>query len=227
MTFGDLVFRLRRRSQDLRMSNGNLITNLISDNGLRWSASDIISFCNDALNEASNLLWVYPTSPIARRMLQNLLVERDVELTFTQGKCELDYRYIGVIGLYDKTDKLEYESVVPERLETFKDSELYNVKSSRWFTVTKSFTSLKLVVTVNSVPASDKLYGTLATKSPVFGANSQDFAKELPLQGVDDLLETLAELKLRSVEGHFDRVGQLLQILQLYLGAGVSNAEQR
>ncbi len=225
MTFGELVYRLRRRSQDLRLSNGELISNLVTDNGLRWSAADIISFCNDALNETANILWAYPDSPISQRLIQNILIQNDVELTFAQNRCELSYQYIGVVGLYDKTNKMEYEFVSPERLQAYADSQLYNVKESRWYTVTKSYTSLKLVITSSYVPTSGKLYATLMSKSPVFGASTEDFAKELPIQGVDDLIETFAELKLRSVEGHFERVQQLIDLLKIYLG--FTNAKQR
>lgn len=216
MTFGNLVYELRRRSQDLRQINGELITNLRTENGIRWSAQDIADFCNKAIEEALNLVTIYPNSAFAARLAQNILVENEVPVTFTNNKAELDYSVIAVMGVYDANDKKEYQYVTPERFNAFTDSGLYNIKNSRWFTVTKSYSNLKLIVTVNTVSTSSLLL-TLLKRPPVFTLTEVDFSKELPIQNADELIITLAELKLRSVEGFFERVKQLLDVLRIYL----------
>lgn len=214
MTFGDFILRVRRRSQDLRTSDGALITNPI-ENGIRWGAMDIADACNNALDEASRLLSVYDKSPVMRQLTENNLIVFD-NLTFTDKVTTLDKEILAVIGLEKVGSNQEYVYIEPTRLQTYTASELSNVAESYWFTVIRNISTLTKECRITSTET--ELRATLLLDTPEFNTTTTDLAKELPYQGVDDFLECIAEKKLRTWEGYHERVNALMQEIQVYLG---------
>jgi len=216
MTFGDFILRVRRRSQDLRTSNGQLIT-APTGNGIRWGAADIADACNSALDEASRLLSVYDKSPIMRQLTENNLIVFD-NLTFSSKICTLDDEILAVIGLEKVGSNQEYIYVEPTRLQSYSSSELSNVAESYWFTVIRNLGTLKKECRITSTETS--LRATMLLDTPEFNTTTTDLAKELPYQGIDDFLECIAEKKLRTWEGYHERVNALMAEIQVYLGVG-------
>lgn len=218
MTFSEFMLKVRRRSQDLRTTTGTLITSA-KTNGIRWSASDIADVCNGALDEASRLLSIYDTSPIARQLTENNLIAYQ-DLTFTSSKCNLDNAVLAVIGLEKTGTDQSYDYINPAEYQSRKNSIMSNVVNSFWYTVVRNVTTFAKECWITSTETT--LKATLLLDAPEFTTSDTDLVKELPFQGIDDFLECLAEKKLRSQEGHFERVGQLLTEIQIYLGAKVN-----
>lgn len=214
MTFSDFILRVRRRSQDLRTINGVIIDNPLH-NGIRWGASDIADACNNALDEASRLLSVYDTSPIARQLTENNLIVYE-DLTFSSNKSSLDDTVLAVLGLEKTGTDSYYQYIKPTEYQSYKNTISQNVANAFWFTVARNVSTFKKECWITSSDTS--LRATLLLDTPEFDLTTADLAKEMPFQGIDDFLECLAEKKLRTWEGYFERVEQLLTEVQLYLG---------
>jgi len=216
MTFGQMLYRLRRRSQDLRLISGGLITDLTTQDGIRWSAQDIADACNDALQDASRLLAVYDKSPVALRIVNNNLLVYD-DLSFSSGKAVLANNVLAVLGLEESGKENEYFYIEPERFESYKNSSLTNtVKASAWFTMVYNKSTFQKECWITSSASS--LKATLLLNTPVYTLTEADLLKSIPFEGINDFLMCLAEYKLRVEEGNFERVAQLIDMIYLYLG---------
>lgn len=214
MTVSQFILRVRRRSQDLRTLAGSLITSA-TENGIRWGAADILDACNQALDECSRLISVYDNSPLMRQLTENNLIAFD-NLNFTSKTSTLGDGILAVIGLEKVGSDQEYKYIEPMRLQSFTSSELANVVNSFWFTVIRNASTLAKECRITS--SESTLRATLLLDTPEYALTELDLAKELPFQGIDDFLECLAEKKLRTWEGHHERVNTLLKEVQIYLG---------
>lgn len=217
MTFGQLMLNVRRRSQDLRTINGQLITDNNTD-GIRWGVADIVNACNGAFDEVARLLTIYDASPIARQLLTNNLIAYK-DLTFSSSKASIDNSVLAIISLDKVGTDQTYFGVTPSEFNLKKNSISSNNTESFWFTLVRNADTFAKECLITSAETS--LRAILLLDTPELTSSELDLAKEIPFQGIDDFIECIAEKKLRTQEGNFERVAQLLTEIQIYLGVKV------
>lgn len=188
--------------QDLRTSSGAIIT-LANQNGLRWSANDLVDKANNAIDETARLLAIFPSSPVARQLLENsLIVKRS--LTFTSGISVITTNDVyAIIGLEktDGTQEYRYES--PARFRRIRGSVDDAVKDGHFFTVIRNTTTVaNKEVWISPALASGSLEATILLKpAPLSSAN---FSHQIYFFGIDDFLLNVALKNCRLEENYLE-----------------------
>lgn len=220
MTLEKFIIQLRRRSQDLRQVNNQLITSALSD-GIVWSANDLLDVANLTMQEVSRLLVIYEASPIAKQLTENNLVIHD-EVTFAKNVSIADIAnsVIGVIGLSEVGERVpEYLWVSPARFEAYKNSEDFAIKGKRYYTVLRDADSMEKAIHIMPTPTADAgitLRATLLYQPEAYELT--DFDLDLYFSGIDDFLLDVGERNLRLQLKDTEGAALLQQMIELKLG---------
>ena len=230
MTFGNYILRLRQRLQDLRTSSGTVIS-LISDNGIRWSANNLIEISNTAITEAVRLINQYSTSNLMKSLGQGFF-EAFTDVTMSAGSGLISNYMLDVIAVNDiegsgitdprpftplSPDK--YDETLNENSKPFSDMYIYTVRFSL------SLGQRRLYASRAGVPvATGSLRVTGIYNKSDYGTS--DSAVELFLRGLDDFILDIAERECRDREHNWDRSQILDARIALKLGIQMNRSQQ-
>jgi len=205
MTFGNFIFQLRTRLQDLRDSTGTAVID-INSNGIRWSASELMEIANMASTQIVRLSRIYPKSPAFMYLSDNAFVTNE-SITMTSGVGSLPTNSLDIIGLASSvTQTLAqaiYVRIPPRKYQDYLnevDSERYD---EHYFTVMMDITEgvRKIYTLPNTI--TETMNATVLYAKTNYDAT--DVNTEMFIQGMDDLLLDIAERECRDREHNWER----------------------
>lgn len=222
MTVGSLILQLRRRSQDLRqLSNNQIITSALQ-NGIVWSANDMIDIVNQIMQEVSRLLVMYEASPIAKQLTENNLVIYDsVSFDYASGgAADLDNQVLGILGVLDKNTRIpEYLWIPPQRFYAYKNSEEADLNGKKFFTIVRDANTLEKTLRIIPAPVVNE---TIAVEIVILYMPSPfiltDIDSHIYFWGIDDFLVDVGELVMRLQIRDFDMIQVLQERIKIKLG---------
>lgn len=221
MTFGNLILALRRMLQDMRKPNGTIIITA-DESGLRWSSSDLIDKCNNALQETSRLIETYSKSPIALQLAEfGLMAEGNFSLDDDEYYYDFDITTDKVLAIQGLVDVIgnEYEYISPERYRAFQLTGNEQIGDSHYFTVMRAAPDYNQKrIYVLPIPSADAtVFSYVATVKPT-PYTADYFDTEIYIQGIDDFILEVALKNCRLEERNMEDYNMLLTSIMLKLG---------
>ena len=221
MTFGNFILRLRQRLQDLRTSSGTVIST-ITDNGIRWSANNLIEIANGAITESVRLINQYSDSTIMRSLGQGFFEAFNTGVVFANGMATVPNGMLVVTAVQDRDIVASgyrdfvymppdiYDEVVADRSKPRSDMWVYTVRYS-------------MVLAARKIQAQkgDILADGNLTVVGIYNKSdysSGDSSITIFLEGIDDFLLDVAERECRDREHNWDRSQILDARIALKLG---------
>lgn len=223
MTFGNYILRLRQRLQDLRTSSGTVIST-ISDNGIRWSANNLIEIANTAITEAVRLINQYSDSNLMKSLGEGFF-EASTQITMSNGSGLVPSTVLNItsVTMYagqnpEGLDARPFIYMPPNKYdEVIGDNSL--PRSNMWvYTVRYSLTLAQR--RLYAVMGTDAYTGTLVVTG-IYNKSDYgtgDTATNIFLLGLDDFLLDVAERECRDREHNWERSQILDARIALKLG---------
>lgn len=228
MTFGNYILRLRQRLQDLRTSSGTIITT-ISDNGIRWSANNLIEISNTAITEAVRLINQYSDSNLMKSLGKGFF-EAFTDVVMSQGSGLLPSTILDVVAVNETEadgnvnprpfvyiEPNRYDEILGEGSRPYSDMYIYTVRFSLTLALRKLYATRGNTLVNNQSLRITGIYN----KSDYGTGNNND---EIFLRGLDDFLLDIAERECRDREHNWDR-SQILDA-RIALKLGMSRSQQ-
>lgn len=238
MTFPEFVLNLRRRLQDRHASTGALIT-LASEDGVRWTSSELVDICNTSLEELSRLITTYQKIPIFQNLLTLTVVYGSTTLVSGKLIFPNENKVLKILslsgyqgGIYGEVNPGTFTSYQVGDKEPRKDERFY----SRFYNTTDG-KYVKVLPADNQTVIYSYIYIVSDLVTSIDGINlivtikhdydSSDITAEtvIDITGMDDLLLDLAEREARDREHNWDRAKILDQRIIFKLGVGGSSKD--
>src|SRR5690606_1908021 len=113
MTLLQLVLDLRQRLQDMRKENGTVITT-ISEDGIRWTSSNLLGIINDAFTEATRLIATYAKNPIMSQLANDTLIATTAE-AYTDAGINLPASALMVTSVVNQGENDSFYGFIPAK----------------------------------------------------------------------------------------------------------------
>lgn len=205
MTFGNFILRLRQRLQDLRTSSGTVIST-INDNGIRWSANNLIEIGNTAITEAVRLINQYSESDLMK-MLGKGFFEAFTSVIMTDGSGLVPTGMLSVTALlggegtgnrgFQYVPPDVYDEAIADRSKPRVDMWIYTVRYSM------VLGQRRIQADKGGTPATGSLTVNGIYNKSDYGSNDSD--TEIFLQSIDDFILDIAERECRDREHNWER----------------------
>lgn len=228
MTFGNYILRLRQRLQDLRTSSGVVITT-ISDNGIRWSANNLIEIANASITEVVRLVNQYSNSNLMKSLGEGFF-EASTQITMSGGTGLIPSTILNITsvtmyaGPHPGGDARPFIYIPPDKYdEVIGDNSL--PRSNMWvYTVRYSLTlaQRRLYAVKGNEGCSGIIVVTGIYNKSDYGVNNDN--DTIFLLGLDDFLLDVAERECRDREHNWER-SQILDV-RIALKLGLSGGKQ-
>jgi len=215
MTFGQFILRLRGRLQDLRASDGSVITSF-TVSGLRWSSAEIFEIANQSFQTAARLIQTYSNSPIMRQLGTDNFIAKTTGTTDSAGALGISDNYLFIPDLSDATRAYGYIS--PETYHEYLRADSAPRQGEYFYTVMRDISANTRKIYI--LPAAIVAVGfTVIYAKADYGSSNETTG--LHLTGIDAFLLDLAEMEARDREHNWDR-SQILNS-RIALSLGVKN----
>jgi len=205
MTFGNYILRLRQRLQDLRTQSGTVIST-ISDNGIRWSANNLIEIANSSITQAVRLINQYSDSDIMKMLGRGFFeVTSSVVMTDGTGLIPTGVLTISSVHGGEGSGLRTFKPVLPDKYDEMVNDES-QPRTDMWIYTIRynlSLTQRRLYAQKGTSPATGSLSITGIYNKSDYGV--ADTAVEIFLQGIDDFLLDIGERECRDREHNWDR----------------------
>lgn len=200
MTFGNFILLLRERLQDMRQANASLIS-LPSEDGIRWTASNLYSIANLSIMETIRLVTIFSTSPTMKQLtdVNGTITKSTVDITSGVGVLPTDAQIV----LEGSISSVPYVYITPNKYIFYLTSTVQPLSEGTFFTVLFDTTSSSRKIYCLPTTASGTMLLTYTLAKSDY--TNTDFSVSIPLRNLDDLLLDVAERECRDREHNWER----------------------
>lgn len=220
MTFPEFILSLRRRLQDRYTYSGSLITTA-SEDGVRWTSSELIEVCNTAFQEFSRYLLVYGETPLFKQLKTNLIAfnsgtPSNGVLTFSSPSNVLSVLSMSKGSeddIYAKIDSQKFTDYLAQNKQPRKNEGFF----AEFFNTSLKTKYLKILPADNE----DVYYSYIYTKTD-YSSSDITSATAIHIVGFNDFLLDIAERECRDREKNWERSQILDRRIFIKMGVQVN-----
>jgi hypothetical protein len=215
MTLKDLVLEVRQRLQDMRTREGTIITDITED-GIRWSAANLLGIVNDAFTETTRLIITAYDNNTVTQQLANDIMQAHQTANYTAAGLELPATafFVTSVNEQGKTDS-PYGYTTPRRYYDYAAQSASPKAGEKFYTVV--YDAENNVRKLLLLPAEEKAIIYTYVYS-IENLSLNDSNQVLPFYGVKDLLKDVAEREARDREKNWERSLVLDKRIAIKLG---------
>lgn len=202
MTFGNFALRVRKRLQDSYKPDGTAIT-LISENGLRWSSSELIEICSGAISKLTRFMKIYDVAPIFKTMGNDNLATTATVITVTTTGISESLPNTVLIVLSVSDSESGYEYITPDKYQDFLKEENKPPVDGKYYTIMWDVTAKAKKIFIIPKGSAVTLNYEFVYYFSSYGLTDTD--TEVHIIGLDDVLLDIAEMEGRDREHNWDR----------------------
>lgn len=217
MTLGEFILELRERVQDLRDINGDIITDP-SDDGIRWTGSQLAKIVRIALSAGGRLLSVYPSSPLLIQISASSIIGEYTGITNVQGRVVLPDDVLAVTSVLKSGGSEPYGYVKPSVFREYMVQNSQPRQSEYFYTTMYDTTNKERILSITPIENGITLIYAGIYRPEYSMPDDKDV--EIFLQGADDFLLDIAERECRDREHNHERSAILDKRIYNSLGLG-------